>query len=51
MRKIRKTYNENVDCAKEGGNIAKIAREQLEAKTGKKIVSELNAGEIQRQKL
>ena len=45
------TYNENVDCAKEGGNIAKIAREQLEAKTGKKVVSELNAGEIQRQKL
>ena len=45
------TYNENVDCAKEGGNIAKIAREQLEAKTGKKVVSELNAGEIQRQNL
>ena len=45
------TYNENIDCAKEGGNIAKIAREQLEAKTGKKVVSELNAGEIQRQKL
>ena len=45
------TYNENVDCAKEGGNIAKIAREQLEAKTGKEVVSELNAGEIQRQKL
>lgn len=45
------TYNENVDCAKEGGNIAKIAREQLEAKTGKKVVSELNAGETQRQRL
>ena len=45
------TYNENVDCAKEGGNIAKIAREQLEAKTGKEVVSELNVGEIQRQKL
>lgn len=45
------TYHENVDCAKEGGNIAKIAREQLEAKTGKKVVSELNAGEIQHQKL
>ena len=45
------TYNENVDCAKEGGNIAKIAREQLEVKTGEKVVSELNAGEIQRQRL
>ena len=43
------TYNENVDCAKEGGNIAKIAREQLEAKTGKKVVSELNASGMQRQ--
>lgn len=44
------TYSENVDCAMEGGNIAKSAREQLEAKTGKKVVSELNAGEIQQQK-
>ena len=46
-----KTYNENVDCAIEGGNIAKIAKEQLEAKTGKKVVSELNAHEIRMQKL
>ena len=45
------TYSENVDCAMEGGNIAKSAREQLEAKTGKKVVSELNAGETQRQRL
>lgn len=45
------TYSENVDCAMEGGNIAKIAREQLEAKTGEKVVSELNAGEIQQQKI
>lgn len=45
------TYHENIDCAKEGGNIAKIAREQLEAKTGKKVVSELNASEIRHQKL
>lgn len=40
-----KTYQENADCAIEGSNIAKQAREQLEAKTGKKIVSELNARE------
>lgn len=45
------TYTENVDCAKEGGNIAKIAREQLEAKTGKKVVSRLNASEIRQGKL
>ena len=46
-----KTYGENVDCAVEGGNIAKVAKEQLEAKTGKKVVSELNASEIRTQKL
>ena len=46
-----KTYTENVDCATEGANIAKVAREQIEAKTGKSVVSELNAGEIQRRKL
>lgn len=45
------SYSENVDCAKEGGNIAKSAREQLEARTGEKIVSELNAGEIRHQKI
>ena len=45
------SYSENVDCAKEGGSIAKVAREQLEARTGEKIVSELNAGEIRRQKM
>ena len=49
--KSPKTYDENVDCAIEGGNIAKVAKEQLEAKTGEKIVSELNAREIRMQKL
>ena len=44
-----KTYKENVDCAIEGGNVAKIAREQLEARTGEKVVSELTAREIQAQ--
>lgn len=46
-----KSFSENVDCAIEGGNIAKTAREQLEAKTGKNVVSELNANEIRMQKL
>ncbi|MBR0460976.1 helix-turn-helix domain-containing protein [Candidatus Saccharibacteria bacterium] len=45
------TYQENKNCAVEGGNVAKTAREQLEAKTGEKIVSELNASEIRRQKI
>lgn len=46
-----KTYEENVSCAIEGGNIAKVAREQLEARTGEKIISELSAREIQAQEL
>ena len=31
---------------KKGGNIAKIAREQLEKETGKKVISSKNAKEI-----
>ena len=46
-----KSYEENADCAVEGGNVAKLAREQLEARTGEKIVSELNASEIRSEKL
>jgi len=34
---------ETVDVAKHGGAVAKVAREQHESKTGKKIVSNLNA--------
>lgn len=29
--------------AQQGGNVAKVALKELEAKTGKKVVSELNA--------
>ena len=29
--------------AKQGGNVANVARKELEAKTGKKVVSSLNA--------
>jgi phage regulator Rha-like protein len=36
------TYQEMKDCAKDGGDIAGDARKQLEAKTGKPIVSKLN---------
>ena len=45
------TFKENTDCAIEDGNIAKLAKEQLESKTGKKIVSNQNAKEIRTQKL
>jgi len=29
--------------AKQGGNVAKVARKELEARTGKKVVTALNA--------
>lgn len=37
------TLDENKLCAKEGGNVAKVAREELEAKTGRQVVSPLSA--------
>ena len=36
-------FEENIIVAKQGGNVAKVAREELEAKTGKKVISPLNA--------
>ncbi|HRM57387.1 MAG TPA: Bro-N domain-containing protein [Prevotella sp.] len=47
------TLDENKLCAKEGGNVAKVAREELEAKTGRQVVSPLSAKrffEVQKQK-
>lgn len=41
------TLPEHVDVAKRGGNIAKEAKERLEAETGKTIVSPLNAKQLQ----
>lgn len=41
-----KTSDENKVIAKQGGTIAGNARKQIEAKTGKKIVSKLNAKNI-----
>jgi hypothetical protein len=37
------TYEESKKVAMQGGNVAKVAREELEAKTGKKVVTSLNA--------
>ena len=37
-----KDFNESKKVAKQGGNVAKVARKELEAKTGKKVVSSLN---------
>lgn len=37
------TLYENKQCAKEGGNVARVAREELESKTGRQVVSPLSA--------
>jgi hypothetical protein len=37
------TMTEHEDVARRGGNIAREARQKLEAETGKKVVSPLNA--------
>lgn len=44
--KNRKGFKEAEDSVKKGGNIAKIAREQLEKETGKNVISDKNAKEI-----
>jgi hypothetical protein len=41
-----KDFEESKIVAKQGGNVANVARIDLEAKTGKKVVSELNAKAI-----
>lgn len=38
-----KTFVDNAKIAREGGSVAAIARKQLESKTGKKVVTQLNA--------
>jgi hypothetical protein len=38
-----KDFKESKKVAKQGGNVAKVARKELEAKTGKKVVTSLNA--------
>lgn len=38
-----RNFEESKKVAKQGGNVAKVARKELEAKTGKKVVTALNA--------
>lgn len=38
-----RTFDENKKVAQQGGNVARVARLELEQKTGKKVVTELNA--------
>lgn len=41
-----KDFNESKKVARQGGNVAKVARIELESKTGKKVVSSLNAKSV-----
>jgi hypothetical protein len=45
------TFEDNKKVAKQGGNVAKVALKELEAKTGKKVVSSVNAKSILQQNL
>ena len=42
-----KTFSENKDIAKKGGNTAKKARKDIEQKTGKSAISTKNAHDLQ----
>ena len=46
--KNEKGFKEAEDSVRKGGNIAKIAKEQLEKETGKKVISNENAKEIRK---
>ncbi|MQP23978.1 hypothetical protein GFJ94_02740 [Flavobacterium sp. LMO8] len=37
------TFEDNINVAKQGGNVANVARKELEAKTGQKVVTSSNA--------
>ena len=41
-----KDFDESKKVAKQGGNVAKVARKELEARTGKKVVTSLNAKSV-----
>ena len=41
-----KSFDESKKVARQGGNVAKVAMKELEAKTGKKVVTALNAKSI-----
>ncbi len=41
-----KDFKDSEKVAKQGGNVAKVARKELETRTGKKVVSSLNAKSV-----
>ncbi|HAN18208.1 MAG: antirepressor [Bacteroidetes bacterium GWC2_33_15] len=45
-----KDFEESKKVAKQGGNVAKVARKELEAKTGKNVVTSLNAKGLLKEK-
>ncbi|MDD3320821.1 MAG: Bro-N domain-containing protein [Paludibacter sp.] len=44
------TFEDNIKVAKQGGNVARVAREELESRTGKKVISPLNAKNVLKNK-
>lgn len=42
------TFNQSMTIAKQGGNVAKVAREELERQTGKSVISSNNAATLRR---
>ena len=44
------TFTENVQVAQQGGNVARVARQELESRTGRKVVSPVNAKNVLGQK-
>lgn len=46
-----KTFKENKKIAKQGGTIAGNTRKEIEAKTGKKVISKLTAKQLRQNKL
>lgn len=45
-----KTFPENRKIAKQGGTIAGNTRKEIEEKTGKKVVSNLNAKQLEKKR-
>ena len=45
-----KDFDESKKVAKQGGNVANVARKELEAKTGKKVVNSLNVKKVLEEK-
>lgn len=41
-----KDFEESKKVAKQGGNVARVARKELEARTGKKVITSLNAKKL-----